>query len=130
VREGTAVARANEQLRAAVDAAGGATALHRCALGGWVAVNHTAQSALAWELKAGLDRVARTMSRPGLLVRAPRSAVAGAPPAITLAAPLHAAAIARAGTWRVLAVRSADTPLPRACGTRKASGAARRIPNI
>jgi hypothetical protein len=130
VREGVAVARSNEQLRAAVDAAGGASALRRCALGGWVAVNHTSQSALAWELKAGLDRVARTMSHPGLLVRAPRSAAAGAPPPVTLAPPLRTVVVARAGAWSVFALRPLATPSPHACGTRKASGPARRIPNI
>jgi hypothetical protein len=130
VRDGTAVARSNEQLRTAVDAAGGTVALRRCALGGWVAVNHTTQSALAWELKAGLDRVARTMSRPGVLVRAPRSEAAGAPPAVTLKRPLRAATVARAGAWTVLAVRSDRTPLPHACSGQKASGRARRIPNI
>jgi hypothetical protein len=126
VREGTAVARSNEQLRAAVAAAGGAESMRRCALRGWVAVNHSAQSALAWELHADLGHVARTMSRPGLLVRAPRSATAGAPPTVTLTPPHQAELVARAGVWTVLAL----LPLPHACDARKASGAPRRIPNI
>ena len=130
IREGTAVARSNAQLQAVVEAAGGAAALRRCALGGWVAVNHTSQSALAWELKAGLDRVARTMSRPGLLVRAPRSAATGAPPRVALGAPARGVPVARAGVWTVLAVHAAGAPLPRVCGGRKASGPPRRIPNI
>jgi hypothetical protein len=130
VREGTAVARSNEQLRAAVAAAGGADALRRCALHGWIAVNHTAQSALAWELRSGLGHLALTMRQPGLLVRAPRSAATGAPAAIALRRPLAVTARAHAGRWGVLAVRSGDTPLPPACKGRKASGAARRIPNI
>jgi hypothetical protein len=127
VREGTAVGRLHDELRAAIDRAGGRAALRRCALGGWIAINHTAQSALAWELRVGLDRVARTLSRPGLLVRAPRSAAAGAPAPIALARPLPGAVLARAGAWTVLAV---GTPLPAACGGRKASGPPRRIPNI
>ena len=65
VREGTAVARAHDDLLTVVDRAGGAAAMRRCALGGWVAVNHTTGSALVWELRVSLDRVARTMSRPG-----------------------------------------------------------------
>jgi hypothetical protein len=130
VREGVAVARSNDRLRAAVDAAGGPAAVRRCALGGWVAVNHTSQSALAWELKAGLDRVARTMSHPGLVLHAPRSAAAGAPPAVTLAPPLRSVVVARAGAWSVVALRPAAMPLPRACDAQKASGRARRIPNI
>jgi hypothetical protein len=130
VRDGTAVARSNDQLGAAVAASGGADALARCALNGWVAVNHTAQSALAWELRVGLDRVARTMSRPGLALRAPRSAAAGAPAAVTLPAPRVGVEIAHAGVWSVIAVHRAGDPPPAACDGRKASGPARRIPNI
>jgi len=130
VREGTAVARATEQLRAAVAAAGGAERLRRCALHGWVAVNHTMQSALAWEVRADLGHVARTMSRPGLLVRAPRSAAAGAPPAIAMTPAPRADVVARSGDWRVLAVHARDASFPRACDAREASGPARRIPNI
>jgi MFS family permease len=130
VREGAAVARSHDDLRAAIDAAGGAATLRRCALHGWLAVNHTAQSALAWELRAGLGHVALTMRHPGLLVRAPRSAATGAPPPVTLRRPLRVTQIAAAGAWRVLAVRSAGGALPPACKVRKASGPARRIPNI
>ncbi|MFL5817848.1 MAG: hypothetical protein ACJ76L_09620 [Conexibacter sp.] len=130
VREGTAVARAHDDLRAAVAGSGGAAATRRCALAGWVAVNHTTGSALAWELRVSLDRVARTMSRPGLLVRAPRSTATGGPPAVTLDAPVRSATVAHAGPWDVLAVRAGGTPFPRACEPRKASGSPRRIPNI
>lgn len=130
VRDGTAVARAHDQLHAVVARAGGYAALRACALHGWVAVNHTTQTALAWDLRVGLDRVARTMSRPGLLVRAPRSAATGAPPPVALARPLHGAQVAHAGAWTVLALRPAGTPLPPACTSRKASGPPRRIPNI
>jgi hypothetical protein len=126
VREGTAVARSNEQLRAVVAAAGGDDMLRRCAERGWVAVNHTSQSALAWELRASLGHVARTMSRPGLLVRAPRSGATGAPPAVRREPAPGTDVVARAGVWEVIAVR----PLPPACSARKASGARRRIPNI
>jgi hypothetical protein len=130
VREGTAVAHAHEDLVAAVRGAGGNSAMRRCALGGWVAVNHTTGSALAWELRVGLDRVARTMSRSGLLVRAPRTAATGGPPAITLTPPLRTAPVAHAGSWTVLAVRSASASFPPVCERRKASGSPRRIPNI
>ncbi|MBS1870959.1 MAG: hypothetical protein JSS99_15000 [Actinobacteria bacterium] len=130
VREGTAVARSHRELRAALASAGGADLVRRCALGGWVAVNHTSGSALAWELHVGLDRVARTMRQPGLLVRAPRSAAAGAPPAVALERPVGAREVGRAGAWRVVAVSAPGAPLPPACGGRKASGPPRRIPNI
>ncbi|HEX7289508.1 MAG TPA: hypothetical protein VF250_00135, partial [Conexibacter sp.] len=125
VREGTAVARSHEQLRAVVTAAGGADALRRCALGGWVAVNHTSQSALAWELRSGLGHLALTMRRPGLLVRAPRSAATGAPPVVTLRPAPQQRELVRAGEWSVVAVSAPGAPLPPACNGRKASGAPR-----
>jgi hypothetical protein len=130
LRGGVAVGRAHEELRAAIRAAGGPAVVRRCALGGWVAINHTTQTALAWELEVPLDRVTRTMSRPGLLVRARRGAATGAPPRIALDRPLAVVEQARAGRWRVLAAHAAGTPLPHACGGRKASGPPRRIPNI
>jgi hypothetical protein len=130
VRDGIAVGRMHDELRAAVAASGGAGAMRRCALHGWVAVNHTAGSGLAWELRVGLDRVARAMSRPGLLVSAPRSTASGAPPEIALERPLRSVALAHAGAWRVLAVRPAALPLPPKCGGRNAYGLRRRIPNI
>jgi len=131
VRAGTQVAQANAELRAVIARAGGPERLRRCALeGGWVAANHTSASALAWELRLPLDRVARMMSRPGLLVRAPRSAATGAPARIAVDRPLAVEPRAHAGRWDVLAVRSAGAPLPAVCGARKASGAPRRIPNI
>jgi hypothetical protein len=130
VREGTAVAHAHDELLTAVDRAGGAPAMRACAMNGWVAVNHTTQSALVWELRVSLDRVARTMSRSGLLLRATRSAATGGPPPVTLGAPLRGATVAHAGPWAVLAVHAAGTPLPPACERRKASGSRRRIPNI
>ncbi|HKG38335.1 MAG TPA: hypothetical protein VKB25_05040 [Conexibacter sp.] len=130
IREGVAVAHAHDDLRAAVARSGGAAAMQRCAQAGWVAINHTTQSALAWELRVSLDRVARVMSRPGLLVRAPRNTATGGPPPVTLGAPLRSKPVAQAGPWTVLAMRSAGTPFPLACESRKASGSPRRIPNI
>lgn len=80
VRTGTQVARSHASLRAAIDDAGGPAVLRRCALDGWLAVGHVRQSALAWELRVPLDRVARTMDRRGLRLRAPTAAAAGARP--------------------------------------------------
>jgi len=130
VREGLDVAHAHDELRAAVARAGGADALRACAQRGWIAVNHTAGSALAWELHVGLDRVARTMRRPGLLVRAPRSTAVGAPPQLALGRPAATAPVAHAGRWSVLAASAPERPLTAACRAVKASGPARRIPNI
>jgi hypothetical protein len=129
VREGVAVARSNEELRAAVEAVG-AERLRHCALQGWVAVNHTAQTALAWELRSTLDRVAVTMRRPGLLVRAPHSETTGRPPVVALEPPLRRRPVARAGAWSIVTVSALGAPVPTACDGRKASEARRRIPNI
>ena len=114
VREGVLVARVHDELVRAVVAAGGPTALRSCALdGGWIAINHSTQSALAWELRVPLDRVALTMSRPGILVRGARSTATGAPPRITLpAAPRRT--LIRAGTWSVEAVGALPPACPRA----------------
>lgn len=111
VREGVQVARSHDDLRAAIAVAGGRPALQRCALTGWVAVNHVAQTALAWELHVNLDRVALVASRPGVVFAAPRSAATGAPPRIALAPPLRRVVVARAGMWRAIAVwPAAATP--------------------
>ena len=65
--------------------------------------------------------------RPGLLVQAPRSPAAGAPPIVTSRLRRgRPTAVAHAGAWTVLC---RPPPLPAAC-TRKASGSRRRIPNI
>jgi len=115
LREGTAVARVQGELRTVLARAGGSAALGACALRGWVAVNHTMQTALAWELRVGLDRVARTMSRPGLLVRADRGAATGAPAPLALGPGAHGTTVAAAGAWTVLAIRRAGSPLPPVC---------------
>ncbi len=121
VREGIRVARAHDDLRAAIDVAGGAAALRRCALGGWVAINHTAQSTLAWELRIPLDRAARTMRPPGIEISGRRSAAIGAPPPIAPAGPHTTVWIARAGVWTVASVAPSGVPLPAACTGVKAS---------
>ena len=126
VRAGIRVARAHDDLQDAIDAAGGAAALRRCALGGWVAVNHTAQTALAWELRIPLDRAARTMRPPGIVVRGRRNAAIGAPPPIAPAGTYRTLGIAHAGVWNVAAVLPAGVPLPAACAdVRARSGGVR-----
>jgi hypothetical protein len=114
VREGVAVAHAHDDLVHAIDASGGPAALRGCALGGWVAINHTAQSALAWELRVPLDRVALTMSRPGVLVGGARSAATGASPSLTLPN-ARRRTLARAGAWRVDVISGAGASLSPRC---------------
>ncbi len=115
VRAGVDVAHAQSELRAAIDAVGGAAPLRGCALGGWVAVNRSTQTALAWELRLPLDRVARTMSHPGIELRGPHSATLGTPAPIALGGAPQVQERAHAGRWQVLAVRASGGALPRAC---------------
>jgi len=89
--------------------------LRRCALGGWVAINHTTRTTLAWELRVPLDRVAERMRRPGVLIWARGELATGKTPPIPLAPPLGRHVLARAGIWHVETVRSARARLPRAC---------------
>lgn len=115
VREGVRVAHVADQLRGAVAQAGGTAAVRRCALGGWLAINHTTRTTLAWELRVPLDRVAERFRQPGVLIWAPGEMATGKTPPILLRGPLARRAVARAGIWHVETVRSARAPLPRAC---------------
>jgi hypothetical protein len=101
VSEGVRVGRLGDQLVRAVDAAG-RSSLRSCALAGRVAVNHTAQSALAWELRVPLDRVARTLRAPGIVLRARREPAVGVPAPIAFHH--RSRPIARVGAWHVDAV--------------------------
>jgi hypothetical protein len=118
VREGVRVARVREDLQRAIAAAGGAAMLRRCALGGWLAVNHTTKTTLVWELGVPLDRVAGTMRERGILFRAAHTAATGAPAPVTLPRPLRRVPLARAGAWRVTLVAPIGTPPPVACRRR------------
>jgi hypothetical protein len=115
VRLGTRTAELQDQLTRAIAAAGGRAAILRCAAGGAVAVNHTAQTALAWKLHVGLDSIALRLLRPGVLFRGPKLPPIGAPARIVLARPRRSVQLARVGVWRVLAVRRAGSPMPATC---------------
>jgi hypothetical protein len=103
------------QLTQAIAAAGGRVAVLAC---GSVAVNHTAQTALAWKLHARLDRVSPELHKAGIVFRGPKQSAIGAPAAITVGRPRHTVFIARAGVWRVAAVLRDHRPLPAGCGPR------------
>ncbi|MGN6187838.1 MAG: hypothetical protein ACTHOE_02970 [Conexibacter sp.] len=79
-----------------------------------MAVNASAQTALAWKLDTGLDRVAQQLRAGGLVFRGPHSRELGSPPPVTFSQPRERL-IARAGVWNVLVVSSPRRPLPRGC---------------
>ncbi|MBS1870958.1 MAG: hypothetical protein JSS99_14995 [Actinobacteria bacterium] len=120
VREATRLGSMQRQLPRAIAAAGGPAAVLAC---GTVAVNGTAQTALAWRLGVPLARVAQRLPGTGVAFVGPHSPELGAPPAATLRGARHRV-VARAGVWRVVAVSAPSAPLPRGCmrAARRASG--------
>jgi len=86
----------------AVTAVGGTHAVLPCA-SSFVAVNHAAQPALAWELRVGLQRVGTAMTRPGLDFIGPADRATGIPAAIAPTL-LGERTIRRVGRWYVMAL--------------------------
>ena len=74
----TAVARLNS-LKVAVAAAGGRKAIFPCknAIDSYAAINHSLQTALAWQLHATLERVGTRMSYPGVMFVGPHDSIDG-----------------------------------------------------
>jgi hypothetical protein len=89
-----------DQLSQAVAAAGGHDGVLPCR-SSFTAVNHSAQTALAWKLEVTLQRVGTSMREPGVDFIGPHAAQIGGPahrdPRLT-----HAETIATAGPWRVV----------------------------
>jgi len=111
VREATRLGSMQRQLPRAIAAAGGPAAVLAC---GTVAVNDSAQTALAWRLGVPLARVAQRLPGTGVAFVGPHSPELGAPPAATLRTARHRV-VARAGVWRVVAVSTPSDPLPHRC---------------
>jgi hypothetical protein len=90
----------------AVAAVGGARAVLPCP-SSFVAVNHAAQPALAWDLHVGLQRVGTAMTAPGLDFVGPDNRATGIPAAI---APhlLGDRMVAAVGGWDVIALSDPD----------------------
>jgi hypothetical protein len=100
-----------DQLGAAAVAAGGHAGVFPC-LKSFAAVNHSAQTALAWKLHVSLDRVGTSMHAPGLDFIGPHNAAAGGKarvdPRLT-----HHQQLVSVGAWRVL--RLTDPAHPDTC---------------
>jgi hypothetical protein len=103
-----------DQLSDAVAAVGGHDAVFPCK-SSFVAVNHSAQTALAWKLRVTLERVGTSMRAPGLDFIGPHNATNGAPAAVdhrlTRSRP-----VGGAGVWRVVALTDPRLPASRCIG--------------
>jgi hypothetical protein len=100
-----------EELVSAIEGAGGADVVRAClplagvegsTRCGRPAVNTTLRPRLAWELDLRFGEVTSKPEPPGLVFRAPESAVSGVPPALEDG--MRARELAAAGPWEVLAV--------------------------
>jgi len=110
-------ARLQHQLTRAIAAAGGRSRVLAC---GAIAVNHTAQTALAWKLDVPLDRVALTLKRPGIVFRGPQNLALGAPPPVDMPQPWRKVPLVHVGVWFVRLVLPDHAPAPAGCGPRPA----------
>ena len=100
-----------DQLGAAAVAAGGHAGVFPCR-SSFAAVNHSAQTALAWKLHVTLDRVGTSMRAPGLDFVGPHNAAAGGKARVDPRLTHHVQLLA-VGSWRV--VRLTDPRLPDPC---------------
>ncbi|MGO9960193.1 MAG: hypothetical protein ACLP50_30180 [Solirubrobacteraceae bacterium] len=103
-----------DELTRAVAAVGGHDGVYPCR-SSFVAVNHSAQTALAWKLHVTLERVGTAMREPGVDFIAPDTGATGGPapidPRLT-----REQTLAVVGPWRV--VRLTTPGLPTACDGR------------
>jgi hypothetical protein len=98
-------------LTKAVAAVGGHDGVYPCK-SSFAAVNHGAQTALAWKLHVTLERVGTSMRDPGVDFIGPHDATDGAPAAVDPRL-TREQRVARVGVWRV--VRLTDPRLPAVC---------------
>ncbi len=105
-----AVTRFNE-LTAAVAAVGGHDGVYPCK-SSFAAINHSAQTALAWKLHVTLERVGTSMHEPGVMFVGPHDSIDGGPPRVDPRLN-RIQLIAKVGPWRMY--RAWTTGLPAAC---------------
>jgi hypothetical protein len=89
-----------DQLSAAVKAVGGHHGVYPCH-SSFAAVNHSAQTALAWKLHVTLGRVGTAMRHPGLDFVGPHNSIDGGPAPVSRGL-TGGQLVARVGAWRVL----------------------------
>jgi hypothetical protein len=91
-----------DQLSAAVAAVGGHRAVYPCR-SSFAAVNHAAQTALAWKLHVTLGRVGTSMRHQGVLFVGPHDSINGGPAAVSPRL-TQKALLAHVGVWLVYRV--------------------------
>jgi hypothetical protein len=89
-------------LSSSIDAAGGRGAVLPCP-SSFAAVNHSAQPALAWDLRVTLQRVGSAMTRPGVDFIGPADIATGIPAAIDPSL-TRDRVVARSGAWTAVAL--------------------------
>ncbi len=90
-------------LSSSVAAAGGRARVLPCP-SSFAAVNHSAQPALAWDLRVTLQRVGSGMTRPGVDFIGPADIATGIPAAIDPGL-VRDRVVARSGAWTAVALR-------------------------
>ena len=100
----------------AVRAAGGRAQVLPCPRS-FAAVNHAAQPALAWELRATLERVGPAMTAPGVDFIGPANIATGVPAAIDPRL-IDAEPLAHVGRWRVMRLTDPRDPRDSDCAGR------------
>jgi hypothetical protein len=100
-----------DQLGAAAVAVGGHAGVFPCR-SSFAAVNHSAQTALAWKLHVSLGRVGTSMHAPGLDFIGPHNAAAGGKARVDPRLTRHQQLVS-VGAWRV--VRLTDPAHPDSC---------------
>jgi hypothetical protein len=91
-----------DQLSAAVAAVGGHRGVYPCR-SSFAAVNHSAQTALAWKLHVTLERVGTSMRHSGVMFVGPHDSIDGGAPAISPRLN-RLRLIAHVGAWKVYRV--------------------------
>jgi hypothetical protein len=103
-----------DRLSAAVSAIGGHRAVYPCH-SSFVAVNHSVQTALAWQLHVTLGRVGTSMRHQGLMFVGPHDSIDGGPPGLSPRL-TQIELIASVAPWRVYRVTALGAS-PRCVGT-------------
>jgi hypothetical protein len=109
----TAVTRI-DQLGTAVRVLGGKRAILPCG-SSVVTINHSLQTAFAWQLGTTLERVQTVLFQPGIALVGPRDSIDGGPPPIAFKFTPHL--IRRVGAWKIYRVARTGQPLGSCVGS-------------
>jgi hypothetical protein len=103
-----------DQLGRAVRVLGGKSAILPCG-SSVVTINHSMQTAFAWQLGTTLERVQTVLFAPGIAFVGPWDSIDGGPPPIAFK--YRARLLRRVGAWRIYQVARAGQPLGRCVGS-------------